>query len=247
MRSKLRVLVRMAALVWSALQAWCSYVRVYVRSRSRPSKRARAEWLQRTCARTLPRIGVSYAVEGTPPAAGMIVSNHVSYLDIFVISASLPCVFVAKKEIERWPLFGMMSHFAGTIFVDRERNTDIHRAGSEMQQVLASGVVAVLFPEGTSSDGAQVLPFRSPFFEFAGTNARLTPAYISYELDDGDAGLEVAYWGEMALASHVLNLFSKQHISARLRFGDPTESGGDRKQMAALMRERVMALATKHR
>src|SRR5579872_4459396 len=98
MRSKLRVALRMVALVWSALQAWCSYVYLYLRCLGRPSKKKRAEWLQRTCARTLPRIGVSYAVEGTPPAAGMIVSNHVSYLDIFVISASLPCVFVAKKE-----------------------------------------------------------------------------------------------------------------------------------------------------
>jgi 1-acyl-sn-glycerol-3-phosphate acyltransferase len=138
----------------------------------------------------------------------------------------------------------MMSHFAGTVFVDRERFTDIHRAGGEIEQVIAEGVVAVLFPEGTSSDGNQVLPFRSPFFEFAGiSRARLTPAFISYEIEDGDVGREVAYWGEMAMAPHVLNLFSKKHISARLRFGKRIESGADRKQTAVMMREQVVRLS----
>ena len=244
MRTKLRVLGRLAAIAWTALEFWCAYIWLYLRSRGTPSKRRRAEWLQRCCAKTLARIGVTCTAEGTPPTAGMIVSNHVSYLDIFVISGAVPCVFVAKKEIESWPLFGMMSHFAGTVFVDRERFADIHRAGGEIEQVIAEGVVAVLFPEGTSSDGNQVLPFRSPFFEFAGaTGASLTPAHVSYQVKDGEAGREVAYWGEMAMAPHVLNLFAKKQISARLRFGERVESGADRKQTAVMMREQVVRLS----
>lgn len=245
-RAKLRVLFRMAAISWTALEQWCSYIRLYVLWRGKPSRKSRAEWLQRCCRATLRRIGVNYSFEGIPLSAGMMVSNHVSYLDIFVISALVPCVFVAKKEIEHWPLFGMMSCFAGTVFVDRERIADINRAGSELQEVLAGGVVAVLFPEGTSSDGSEVLPFRSPFFEFAGgSGAHLMPAHISYGLDYGDVGREVAYWGDMTLGSHVVNLFSKKHISAKVVFGESVEAGADRKRTAVLMRELVMQLGVR--
>src|SRR5579864_5525463 len=213
MRAKARAIVRMLAICWTAAEQWCAYILLYLRWRGKPPRRSRAEQLQRCCQKTMRRIGITYAVEGSPPAAGMMVSNHVSYLDIFVISAAVPCAFVAKKEIERWPLFGMMSRFAVTVFVDRERNTDIHRAGGELQEVLASGVVAALFPEGTSSDGSHVLQFRAPFFEFAAeSGAKLTPAYISYELDDGDVGREVAYWGEMKMTPHLVNLLSKKQV-----------------------------------
>lgn len=174
----------------------------------------------------------------------MLVSNHVSYLDIFVVSAAVPCVFIAKKEIESWPLFGMMSHFAGSIFVDRGLRSDVHRVGERVLEVLNAGVVTVLFPEGTSSDGAQVLPFRSPFFEFAvSTGASLRPAYLSYELDGGDVTTEVAFWGEMSMVKHVFNLLSKKQIRARIRFGEGMRAMADRKRTALLMHEEVVALA----
>lgn len=247
MRAKARILSRIVAIAWTALEGWCAYKWLSLQHKGAPPRRARAEWLQRLCAKALRRIGVAYTMEGAPPSSGMLIANHISYLDIFVISAAVPCVFVAKKEIEAWPLFGMMSHFAGSIFVDRERRSDIQRAGTEVREVLSAGVVAVLFPEGTSSDGSEVLPFRSPFFEFAViTGARLTPAHLHYEIDDGDVASEVAYWGEMTMTPHVVNLLAKERIRATIRFGESVETGADRKQTAVMMRELVIRLTPEH-
>src|SRR5262245_50450258 len=73
------------------------------------SARQRAEWLHRWCRQGLPSLGIHFTTRGAAPENGLLVANHLSYLDIMVLSAITPCVFVAKREIERWPIFGFMS------------------------------------------------------------------------------------------------------------------------------------------
>jgi 1-acyl-sn-glycerol-3-phosphate acyltransferase len=79
----------------------------------------RALWLQSACRGVLRSVGVRWQVNGTPSAHGLVVSNHLSYLDIAVYSAAMPCVFVSKAEVQRWPYFGLAARASGTVFIDR--------------------------------------------------------------------------------------------------------------------------------
>ncbi|MFG3757146.1 lysophospholipid acyltransferase family protein, partial [Klebsiella pneumoniae] len=91
----------------------------------------------------------------------LILSNHVSWLDIIVVTAVTPVVFVAKHEVASWPLFGWLAKLQRTIFIERERRQKTGAVAREMGDRLTGGDTVVLFAEGTSSDGNRILPFRS--------------------------------------------------------------------------------------
>ena len=205
---------------------------------------ARSQWLHRWCAVGLRRLEISYTSEGLFPQRGLLVSNHLSYLDILVYSSLTPCVFVAKREIRSWPLFGLMSRLAGTLFIDRERRADTHRVYQEMMNALAAGVVVVLFPEGTSSDGLTILPFRPALFEAALESTEpVSCSHIRYLLEDGSLDQQVCYWGEMTFFPHLIQLLSRREIRARVRFHDQAGRYGSRKEAAQVTHEIVSALA----
>jgi len=199
--------------------------------------------LHRWSARLLPWIGVTVDCQGKPPEGGLIVSNHVSYLDILVFSAVVPCAFVAKREVRSWPAVGWIATLAGAIYIDRARRDDTHSIQPQMAASLAAGVRLVLFPEGTSSDGRQVLPFRSSLFQPAVENqAPVTAACISYEIEDGDPAVDVCYYGDMVMGSHAAKLFGKGGVKATLRFADDARVFADRKVAARELYEQVNAL-----
>lgn len=167
----------------------------------------------------LRRIGVQWSVTGQPPASGLIVSNHLSYLDILLFSAVSGCAFVAKREVRAWPGVGWIATLCGTIYVDRSRRAETHAIRPQMEAALAAGQRLVLFPEGTSYDGSKVLPFHSSLFEPAvALQTPVTAAFIRYSLPDGDAATQVCYWGEMTLLPHLLKLLAKESIQANLTF-----------------------------
>jgi 1-acyl-sn-glycerol-3-phosphate acyltransferase len=124
-----------------------------------------AQWLNETCARGLKSIDVELSVEGQPPERGLIVSNHVSYLDILAYSAAVPCVFISKADVADWPIFGRYARWAGSVFVRRHDRTDAARANVSVGESLDSGVPVVLFPEGTTTDGSRVLRFHSTMLQ----------------------------------------------------------------------------------
>jgi 1-acyl-sn-glycerol-3-phosphate acyltransferase len=130
------------------------------------------------------------------PASGLLVSNHLSYLDVVVLSSIRPCFFVAKRDVATWPLFGWLAHAAGTIFVDREHRLSSMAVVSLIRKAIACGSVVVLFPEGTSTDGSAVLPFKSALLESAvQIRCPVAAGSIEYALDDGpvaDGGLQLA-------------------------------------------------------
>jgi 1-acyl-sn-glycerol-3-phosphate acyltransferase len=199
--------------------------------------------LHRWSARLLPWLGVTVDCRGTPPASGLIVSNHVSYLDILVFSAVAPCAFVAKREVRSWPGVGWIATLAGAIYIDRARRDDTHSIRPQMAASLAAGVRLVLFPEGTSSDGRQVLPFRSSLFQPAVENqAAITAACISYEIEDGDPAVDVCYYGDMVMGPHAMKLFGKGGVKATLRFAGGARVFADRKLAAKQLYEQVNAL-----
>lgn len=188
------------------------------RARLAPLRR-RALWLQRWSRIVCQIIGLELRYTGHPPVAGMVVSNHLSYLDILAYSALVPCVFVAKKEVATWPILGLFARMAGTIFVDRTQRLKVGEANLQIAEALRTGIVVILFAEGTSSDGRTVLPFRSSLLEpAASSRCPLTPAAIGYTLDDGSVADEVCYWGDMTLLPHLLRLFTKRIVHARVAF-----------------------------
>jgi 1-acyl-sn-glycerol-3-phosphate acyltransferase len=212
--------------------------------RSEPMRR-RALWLQ-CWSRVVSRlIGLELHHRGTPPSSGMIVSNHLSYLDILAYSALVPCVFVAKKEVASWPVLGLFARMAGTIFVDRTRRMKVADTNQHIAKALKAGTIVVLFAEGTSSDGRAVLPFRSSLLEPAAcSDSTIVPAAIGYRLDGGSVADEVCYWRDMTLLPHLLNLFAKRSVQGHIAFGS-NQAGGmrfARKEAAQRLHEDVSEL-----
>jgi len=174
------------------------------------------------------------------PTSGLLVCNHLSYLDIIVISSLRPCVFVAKRDVKTWPLFGWLASSAGTIFADRTRKLASRAAVDLVLEAIENGVLVVLFPEGTSSDGASVLPFKSALLEPAvGSYCPITAATIDYSLTNGSVADEVCYWRDMTLVPHLLNLFTKPSIEAKLAITRYKGSRIERKELARNLRQQI--------
>ena len=108
----------------------------------------RALWLQRHSRRVLKIFKLEVRVSGPVPTRGLLVSNHLGYLDIFVLASLAPAVFVAKREIRSWPVIGWLTQMGGTLFVDRDRRVQVGQVNVEIQAALNRGALVVLFPEG---------------------------------------------------------------------------------------------------
>jgi 1-acyl-sn-glycerol-3-phosphate acyltransferase len=205
--------------------------------------RKRTEWSRRWGRAFASVLQVEIMVEGRAPSAGILVSNHLSYLDIVVFATTRPMVFVSKADVQRWPMIGWLTRCAGSLFLKREVKADVVRIGQQFAPLIAAGEVIAVFPEGTSSGGDAVLPFKASLFApVAAHGWTLTPAAIRYQLDDGDVSQEVAYWADMSFAPHFMNLLSKRRIRATVRFGEPIEGVTDRKQLAREAHDQVTAL-----
>ena len=194
-------------------------------------------------------LGVRVEVLGEVPRQGplLIASNHVSWLDIVVLSSLAPLSFVAKEEVAGWPLFGSLARLQRTIFVDRQRR---HAAGGgrdAMQQRLRAGDILVLFAEGTSGDGRSVLPFKSSFFgaaELPGVRVQpLTIAYRSHRNLPMNRRLlpSYAWYGDMELVPHLLGGLRSGPIEVMVVCHPPLEvtQCSSRKDMARQAEEQV--------
>jgi len=207
---------------------------------------ARAAWLSRASRRHLKIFGYSASVTGEIPKSGLLVSNHLSYLDILAICATAPAVFVSKADVRRWPLFGWLAAIGGTVFIERERRTHVGTVNREIENALADGALVVVFPEGTSSNGETVLPFRASLLEPALRGGHsISVAWLHYDLADGDAKQEVCYWGDHSFFPHLLNLMGKRRVRATLRFAKFHRTTGDRKELAQQLRAAVLELKAK--
>jgi lyso-ornithine lipid O-acyltransferase len=184
--------------------------------------------------------------DGTVPHLGLLVSNHLSYLDILVLGSIARPTFVSKHEVRSWPVFGWLASLAGTIFVNREKRSEVATSTEQIREVLARGDLLVLFPEGTSSDGQTVLPFKSSLLEpVVEAKQPISGSYINYAMTDGDVGKEVCYWGDMTLGPHLLNLLGKRGIVAHVSFREIDDVSGNRKQLAQRLHATVLQLKEK--
>jgi 1-acyl-sn-glycerol-3-phosphate acyltransferase len=182
----------------------------------------RAVWLQQAARRVLKSLGIGLQVEGQPPARGLVVSNHLSYLDIIIISAAMPCFFVAKVEIVGWPFFGKAARTGGTIFLDRSSLASAMSVAEQISERLKLPVPVLLFPEGTSTDGARVLRFHSRLIDPAtSTGAPITAAAIRYTIEGGVEERELCWYGDEQFMPHLWKVLGVAGFSAQLWFGEP--------------------------
>lgn len=199
-------------------------------TRRRGLRRAWARWVSRL-------LGVEVTTSGEAPIAPFVlVANHLSYLDILTLMSELDCVFVAKSEIAGWPVLGLLARTTGTIFVERANKSQLPIVIRTVATSLERGNGVVFFPEGTSSRGASVLPFKASLFEVAlRTGMPVHTASLHYEVPPGvqPAWLSVAWWGDMTFADHFLRLLTLPRIRARISFGAVPIRADDRKALAA--------------
>ena len=193
-----------------------------------------AEWMH-FCGRiVLAAIGIRYRVEGElPVGATLIVANHLSYLDIAICSAAVPSAFVAKHEIADWPGFGTLARLGGTIFVDRVSRISAWEVADRMAQRLAQHVPVLFFPEGTSTDGSEVIRFHPTLFASAVEGGlTVTPVSIFYQPVEAEkAERDLCWFGDELFFPHLLRVLGIAGFTAVVRFGAP-EVYPDRKTAA---------------
>jgi len=201
-------------------------------------------WLFRRWARWAAWVlGARVEVEGTPPEPPFVlVSNHLSYIDIMILASQVDCVFVSRADVAGWPVVGALVRMVGTVFIDREAKRDIPRVLDRVEENLAHGRGIVIFPEGTTSDGSSVMPFRPPLLE-AATRAGLPVkcASLSYRTPPGcdPASEVVCWWGGMEFWPHVIRLFGLPGFTATLKLAPDSIRETDRKKLAVISREIV--------
>jgi lyso-ornithine lipid O-acyltransferase len=154
------------------------------------------------------------------------VSNHISYLDILVLGAYFPCFFVAKADIASWPIFGFLSKIGGTIFISRNRAV-VKQQAEKLETALQQGNHLCIFPEGTTSNGQQILPFKSSLLQplYATTNTislAIQPLSLRYTSINGRKLLnqnqfdKIAYYGDHVFGSHSWQLLKLRRIGVRI-------------------------------
>ncbi|MFG1376454.1 lysophospholipid acyltransferase family protein [Xanthobacter autotrophicus] len=199
-------------------------------------------------------IGVRVKVHGAPAADRplLILANHGSWIDILVIGSLTPLVFVAKSEVARWPLIGLLAKFQRTVFVDRQRRHTTGEVNRTIAERLQDGDPVVLFAEGTSSDGNRVLPFRTALVGAVreaiadGAEVTVQPLAVSYVrlqgLPMGRLHRHIAAWyGDMDLVPHLLEVLRHGSIDVEVSFGEPVrlDEDHDRKSVTRQCEESV--------
>jgi lyso-ornithine lipid O-acyltransferase len=215
----LRVIRRAVALAFVLIM---SIARFWLMRLSGPrTLERRARWVQQTCRHVLRSMDIQCSVEGPIPTHGLVVANHLSYLDIVILSAAMPCFFVAKSEIDAWPYFGKAARVGGTMFINRSSLASAEKVAAMISERLKLPIPILFFPEGTSTDG-NMLRFHSRLFEPAiKTGNPITAASIRYVISDGTAERELCWFGDETFGPHLLKTLNTPGFHAELQFGQP--------------------------
>ena len=199
-----------------------------------------ARWSRRLLA--MCNVTVSAAPGSTAPLAhAMVVANHVSWLDIFVINAIAPCRFVAKAEIRAWPLGGWLAEKAGTVFIARGNRRDLRHIFKGLVHSLQQGERVAFFPEGTTSSQGTLLPFHANLFEAAiDAKVRVQPFALRYVDDGGKRHGAVDFIGDMTLAQSMVAILTGPPIHAHVHSLPALDaSGAHRRELAQAAQDAV--------
>ncbi|MCK6559057.1 1-acyl-sn-glycerol-3-phosphate acyltransferase [bacterium] len=181
-------------------------------------------------------IGMRLVVRGNaPPPPFFLVANHLSYMDILVLATQVRGVFVSRHDVSGWPVIGFLTRAVGTLFINRELAREVVRLNHLLRAAWERGEGIIFFPEGTSSAGAEIRPFKSPLLHVAAENHYpVSYASLSYRTPAGEppAHLAVCWWGDMTFPDHFFNVLQLPRFEALLTFGDAAVRATDRKLLA---------------
>jgi 1-acyl-sn-glycerol-3-phosphate acyltransferase len=195
----------------------------------------------------LAQAAIKLIVTGQPAASGpmLLAANHISWLDIMVLHAARYCRFVSKSELKHWPLVGTLATAAGTLYIERDSRRDAMRVVHRMAECLQQGDVLAVFPEGTTGDGTQVLPFHANLLQAAiSANAPVQPISLHFADElTGAVSFAPCYVGNDTLIASLWRTLSANGVVAVLNFGEPQwAQGRDRRVWAADLRSTITAL-----
>ena len=192
----------------------------------------------------LARLGITLEHRGTPqPGPVLLVANHVSWLDIVAIDAVCPARFVSKSEIRHWPVLGWMVACGGTLFIERERARDALRVVHHMAEALRAGEIVAVFPEGTTSDGRDVLPFHANLLQAAIATQAPVQA-VALRFADAHAGFSAAveYLGETTLLDSLARVLMADGLRAVVRLLPPLATDqAQRRELAERLQVQIAA------
>jgi 1-acyl-sn-glycerol-3-phosphate acyltransferase len=200
----------------------------------RPAQRDR--FIMAWARRLLRVLGVRTQLASAPGLAGgaLLVCNHVSWLDIYLIYAAQRVHFVSKAEVRNWPVAGWLAKKTGTLFIERGRRADTARINVEMRELMQDGAWVAVFPEGTTSDGRGLRRFMPSLLQPAvELNCPVVPAALRYRTLDGGYTAVPAYIDDISMWQSLKNIVSEPGLIAELHFGEPILPDGHRRELAA--------------
>ena len=168
----------------------------------------------------------------------LMVANHISWMDIIVIQSIKPCIFVAKSDVASWPLFGWVAQMTGTIFIKRDKVSDIKKALKKMKRRLIKRSVCI-FPEGTSTNGRYLLPFKSNLFQSSiDTNKSILPLCLRYEQNNTYSD-KAAFVDDMSLVDSINKIKQEKDIYVIVEVLQPIRPRYNRKELASYTQEMI--------
>lgn len=204
----------------------------------------RAEHVRIWSNQVLAVLGVGLVVRGEPRAEGpaLVVANHVSWLDILVLNAAQPSRFVSKADVKHWPLLGSLITGAGTLFIERENRRDAMRVVHHVAERLQANDLITIFPEGTTSDGRDLLPFHANLFQAAiAAEAPVVPVALAFEhAASGEWHDSPIYIGDTTLIGSIWATLRATDVKAVLIYGLAQKAAGrDRRTWAREVRDGI--------
>ncbi|MBK0391746.1 lysophospholipid acyltransferase family protein [Ramlibacter algicola] len=241
--SALRAATRLAGALAQALRGWWTITFVFPRLSPLEREACVTAWARGM----LGVLGIGLQVRGEPAQHGpmLLVANHISWLDILVLHAARYCRFVSKSEVRHWPLIGALATGAGTLYIERASRRDALRVVHHMAESLRGGDVLAVFPEGTTSDGIDLLPFHGNLVQPAiSVDAPVQPVALSFvDSTTGRPSLTPCYVGDDTLFTSLWRTLSGPAVTAVVHFGATQRADGrDRRSWAVDLREAVLDL-----
>lgn len=195
--------------------------------------------------RLLKVLGVQAKIDAVPslPDGALLVCNHVSWVDVYLIHAARRVHFVSKSEVRAWPVAGWLAHKTGTLFLERGRRADTARVNAEMRALMQAGAWVAVFPEGTTSDGRALRRFLPSLLQPAvELDCAIVPAALRYRTLAGEYSAAPAYIDAMSLWQSFRQIVSEPGLVAELHFGEPILPDRHRRELAAQAEQSVASL-----
>lgn len=195
----------------------------------------------------LAKLAIKFIVNGKPPTRGpmLLVSNHISWLDILVIHAAGHCRFVSKADIKHWPILGTLTTAGGTLYIERESRRDAMRVVHHMSEALSDGDIVAVFPEGTTGNGVDMLPFHANLLQAAiAVDAPVQPLALSFiDAATGQTSQAASFVGDETLLGSLWNTLKSCNLAAVATYGVPQLANGrNRRTWAADLSTEIASL-----